>query len=93
MKLAFDAKRALSNGSGLGNYSRNLLNALMKYFPNEKYLFFSPEVKDEFFHQLTGEFKIILPETTFQKTFHPVWRSFDISNQLCNHRVDVYHGL
>ncbi len=93
MKLAFDAKRALSNGSGLGNYSRNLLNALMKYFPNEKYLFFSPEVKDEFFHQLTGEFKIILPETTFQKTFHPLWRSLGINNQLLNHRVDVYHGL
>ena len=93
MTIGFDAKRALNNGSGLGNYSRNLINALTQHFPNNEYLLFSPKAKDEFFHQLTGEFKIVLPETQLQKSFHPLWRSFGIKNQLLKSRVDIYHGL
>ena len=93
MTIGFDAKRALNNGSGLGNYSRNLLNALMQHFPNEEYLLFSPKVKEEFFNQLNGQFKIALPETNLQKSFHPIWRSFGIKNDLQKHRVDFYHGL
>ncbi len=93
MNVAFDAKRALNNGSGLGNYSRNLINALAQHFPNEEYLLFSPMVKDKFFHQLTGRFKIVLPETQLQKSFHPLWRSFGITNQLLKNRLDIYHGL
>ncbi len=93
MTIGFDAKRALNNGSGLGNYSRNLINALTQHFPNDEYLLFSPKAKDEFFHQLSGEFKIILPQTQLQKSFHSFWRSFGIKNDLQKHRVDVYHGL
>ena len=93
MKIAFDAKRALNNASGLGNYSRNLLNALMQNFPDEEYLLFSPMAKDEFFHQLNEEFKVIFPETKFQKSFHALWRSFGIKNDLQKHRVNIYHGL
>lgn len=93
MTIGFDAKRALNNGSGLGNYSRNLINALTQHYPNEDYLLFSPKAKEEFFHQLTGEFKIVLPETHLQKSFHSLWRSFGIKNQLLKSQVDIYHGL
>ncbi len=93
MKIGFDAKRALNNGSGLGNYSRNLINALTQHFPDNEYLLFSPKAKDEFFHQLTGEFKIVLPESQLQKSFHSFWRSVGIKHDLQKHHVDVYHGL
>ncbi len=93
MKIAFDAKRALNNSSGLGNYSRNLLNALMQNFSNEEYFLFSPQVKDDFFHQLTGEFKMIFPETKLQKSAHPLWRSYGIKNQVLKNGIDIYHGL
>jgi len=93
VKIGFDAKRALNNGSGLGNYSRNLLNALMQNFPNEEYLLFAPKAKEEFFNQLTGQFKIALPETNLQKSFHPLWRSVGIKHDLQKHRIDIYHGL
>lgn len=93
MTVAFDAKRALNNGSGLGNYSRNLINTLTQHFPKNEYLLFSPKAKDEFFHQLSGEFKIVLPETQLQKSFHPLWRSFGIKRQLLKNRVDIYHAL
>ncbi len=93
MKIAFDAKRALNNLSGLGNYSRNLLNGLTKYFPENEYLLFTPKAKDEFFHQLQGDFKICFPKTQFQKSLHAFWRSFGVTNQVQNARADVYHGL
>lgn len=93
MKIGFDAKRALNNGPGLGNYSRNLLNALMQCFPNEEYLLFAPKAKEEFFNQLTGRFKIALPETNLQKSFPPLWRSVGIKHDLQKQRIDIYHGL
>lgn len=38
MKIAFDAKRFFHNTSGLGNYSRDLVRILAKYFPENEYL-------------------------------------------------------
>ena len=63
MKIAFDAKRALNNVTGLGNHARILLNALMRDFPENEYLLFAPKAKDEFFHQLHGNFKMFFPKT------------------------------
>lgn len=93
MKIAFDAKRALNNSSGLGNYSRHLLNGLMKHYPNHEYSLFIPKARDEFFHQLHGDFKIHFPETKLQKSFHPLWRSFGVKNQILKVRADIFHGL
>lgn len=93
MKIAFDAKRALNNSSGLGNYSRNLLNGLTKHAPENEYLLFTPKAKDEFFHQLQGDFKMCFPETKLQKSFHPLWRSFAVKNQILKVRADIFHGL
>ena len=56
MKIAFDAKRALNNSSGLGNYSRNLLNALTFYFPENEYLLFTPAARDIFLNELGGSY-------------------------------------
>ena len=93
MKIAFDAKRALNNSTGLGNHARILLNALMRDFPENEYLLFSPKAKDEFFHQLAGDFKIIFPETRLEKSFHPLWRSYGMNRQLDREKANIYHGL
>ncbi len=47
MKIGFDAKRAFLNSSGLGNFSRNTLHALHSYYPDNHYVLFTPEIKDE----------------------------------------------
>jgi glycosyltransferase involved in cell wall biosynthesis len=93
MKIAFDAKRALNNSTGLGNHSRILINALMRDFPEHEYLLFSPRAKDEFSHQLNGRFKIIFPETRLAKSFHPIWRSYGVNRQLEKERANIFHGL
>ncbi len=93
MKIGFDAKRALNNSTGLGNHARILLNALLRDFPEHEYLLFSPKAKEEYLEQLHGRFNIFFPETKFQKTLHPLWRSFGIKKQLTQNRIDIYHGL
>lgn len=93
MKIAFDAKRALNNSSGLGNYSRNLLNALTGYFPENEYLFFSPTAHDTFLNELSGSFKLLFPENKPDQFLQPVWRTWRIKNDLAKHRVELYHGL
>ncbi|HWB63350.1 MAG TPA: glycosyltransferase family 1 protein [Chitinophagales bacterium] len=93
MRVAFDAKRVFNNGTGLGNYARVLLNALMRDYKDNEYLLFTPRLKDEFFHQLNGSFKTILPETKYSRAFSSVWRSWGISRDLLRERVNIYHGL
>lgn len=51
MKIAFDAKRYYHNHTGLGNYSRTLVTALLQQFPENEYVLY-----DEKF--LTRTFKM-----------------------------------
>ena len=60
MEIGFDAKRAFLNTSGLGNYSRNALNALVKYYPENDYFLFTPEEKVAML-ETQNQFKIITP--------------------------------
>lgn len=92
MKIGFDAKRAFLNASGLGNYSRNTLNALLKYFPENNYTLFTPEIKKKLFRNYS-DFDIISPDSSLSKIFKSLWRSFSVSGQLKKHNLDIFHGL
>ncbi len=92
MKIAYDAKRAFLNSSGLGNYSRTIIKAMAHYYSSVQQFLFTPtgnstgfylEVKD------AERLDIIMP-TTFFKSF---WRSYKITHELNKLGVDVYHGL
>ncbi len=47
MNIGFDAKRAFHNFRGLGNYSRNLIQGLIKYNPEHQYVGFTPAFNDQ----------------------------------------------
>lgn len=93
MQIAFDAKRAFNNQSGLGNYSRNLLNALFKYYPENKYLLYTPRKKGEIFNPVNACCEVKLPYRTVDKAFPSYWRSFSVINDLKKDQPDLYHGL
>ncbi len=42
MKIAFDAKRITHNATGLGNYSRFIVNSLSASFPEHTYQLYTP---------------------------------------------------
>ncbi len=92
MKIGFDAKRAFLNSSGLGNYSRNTLNALKEYYNDNQYVLFTPGINEELFSNYK-DFDVISPDSSLSKIFKSLWRSFSVSRQLKNHELDVFHGL
>lgn len=97
MKIAFDAKRALLNHSGLGNYSRNLLISLLHYFPTNEYHLYTPKANAKFQQELNTKARQDLlyhfPQNNIQKRFSFWWRRSLITKQLTKNNINLYHGL
>lgn len=88
MRIGFDAKRAFNNHTGLGNYGRFVIEALLKYAPQNEYLAYTPKPPktDSIGLQLAPK----LPTTLLGGG---IWRSWLIHNNLQQDNVDIYHGL
>lgn len=96
MKIAFDAKRAFLNKSGLGNYSRSLILSMLEHFPENDYQLFSSELASDIFqHPLLHQsnVKVHQPLKFLDKQIPSLWRSYSITKQLIHLQTDVYHGL
>ena len=92
MNIGFDAKRAYHNNTGLGHYSRNLLNALSAYYPEHQYYLFNPKPANRFQLQGNNLFEI-LPQGFLNKLFPSAWRSSWVKKDLQKLKIDLYHGL
>ena len=92
MKIGFDAKRAFLNASGLGNYSRNTLNALQNYYPENQHILFTPEIKNELFVNHC-QFEVVSPQNPFFKIYSSLWRNFMVCRELKKRKIDIFHGL
>lgn len=93
MNIGFDAKRLFNNFTGLGNYSRTIIDILTEYFPENNYWLYTPKVR---MNDITRPY--ILKNSC--KTIHPsknmpgsLWRTFLQSHDLHKNRIDVFHGL
>ncbi len=96
MKIGFDAKRALHNNRGLGNFSRTLLIGLEKYLKELEVHLYSPHVKEETFikwKENHDQFLYHHPQSKFLSFFPSLWRSVLLTNDLKREDLDVYHGL
>ncbi len=92
MKIGFDAKRAFNNAAGLGNFSRNTINALARQYPDDQYLLFNPGSKKPLFVAPENATEIT-PENFWWRNMKNTWRSLHIT-QLAKHLdLDIYHGL
>ena len=92
MNIGFDAKRALFNRSGLGNYSRSTLRLLSQFYPGNRYYIFTPKYAHDLF-QLQGNQFIVEPEAGITSSFPALWRSWGIHRSIKNRKLDIYHGL
>jgi glycosyltransferase involved in cell wall biosynthesis len=91
MRIGFDAKRAFNNRTGLGNYSRFVLNALQKFAPGSTYLAYTPKIKAGLFDEFSTD-NIRLP-TSENKLYGAWWRSYGIIKDLTRDGIQVFHGL
>jgi glycosyltransferase involved in cell wall biosynthesis len=93
ISIGFDAKRALFNYSGLGNYSRNLLSALVKYYPGNSYFLFTPDTRNRIIMPDEEKFRLIEPEKYLFRILRSLWRMKFMVNDLKRHDIEIYHGL
>jgi glycosyltransferase involved in cell wall biosynthesis len=91
MHIGFDAKRAFNNHSGLGNYSRQLIDAMVHYYPEHKYTLFTPKISNDY--KTVIPINTILPTSFMYKKLKSLWRSYGINDSITNQKINLYHGL
>lgn len=94
MKIGFDGKRAMNNNTGLGNYSRYVIEMLAKYGKNNEYLIYCYNYnKNSRLINIENNYNNMHLCLADKKINSSLWRSFFISNQLKKDNVDLYIGL
>jgi glycosyltransferase involved in cell wall biosynthesis len=96
MNIGYDAKRAVYNFSGLGNYSRTLIQALSTYHPNHNYVLYAPGYRpsprlDSL--QNRRNVSIRTPRSLAGRLLKPLWRSRLMVRDLQMDEIDLFHGL
>ena len=91
MRIGFDAKRAFNNHTGLGNYSRFVIEALSRtQWGSLESLLYTPKVKNlTWLNSFDHNFVIKTPSVKVGG----LWRSWLINNDLKKDNVDIFHGL
>ena len=96
MRIGFDAKRAFSNNTGLGNYSRDTIKILSHYFPKNKHLLYTPKKNNNSRISFINDIEntvVCTPESLVNRTFKAYWRSKGVVKDLISNQIDLYHGL
>lgn len=94
MRIGFDGKRAVNNMTGLGNYSRLVMERLAEEFPADTLYVYTPAMRQnprlvplKGFHNV--EFRLP-PAQGFKGS---LWRTFGVTNNLKWDKIDIFHGL
>jgi glycosyltransferase involved in cell wall biosynthesis len=94
MKIGFDGKRAMNNLTGLGNYSRYVIEMLAKENKNDNYIVYCYNYnKDSRLVSIEKKYDnlhLCLPK---KRNNSSLWRSFFITKQLIKDNLDLYVGL
>jgi glycosyltransferase involved in cell wall biosynthesis len=96
MKIAFDAKRAAQNRTGLGNYSRFVLEGLCRAYTDDEYLLYTPSKrKSALLEPLRGyaQCRIVYPDTKLWQKLPSLWRVSAINKQIAADAPQIFHGL
>lgn len=92
MKIGYDAKRAFHNKTGLGNYSRSLIDSMIAYYPKNQYYLFNPKVSTLYVPEGL-ELNTVQPKSFFNKAFPSFWRTFSMNKTIEKLELDIFHGL
>lgn len=93
--IGFDAKRIVSNATGLGSYGRTLVTDLCA-IPSLRLRLYAPNSgRDDLREQLPQSpgLALVTPEPELRGLRAALWRSHGIVNSLRRDGVRLYHGL
>ena len=96
LTIGYDGKRAVANNTGLGNYSRYVIDTLSIGFPRNTYRLYTPVVRDN--PRLApllsrGNVELAWPQTAAGRFMPAMWRTFGLTRRLVSDDVSLYHGL
>lgn len=97
MKIGFEAKRAFHNNTGLGNYSRQIIQDLNQFYPNNEFYLYTPsfEKNENPMFRLFRDYKnnhLRTPEGFLAKISESLWRrKLGIYGE--KDQLDIFHGL
>ena len=94
LKIGFDAKRIVRNGTGLGSYGRTLVNDLASY-PLELSLYAPDQGRDHLRQQirLQENVRFCYPAPSHLPFSKALWRTRGIVSDLRRDGIQVFHGL
>lgn len=96
-KIAYDAKRLVRNTTGLGNYSRTLVNDLSRTLPEAcEMLLYTPSYGRENLREqvsMSQRMRYVYPKSAKSGIAQAIWRSWGIVRDLKKDGVSLYHGL
>lgn len=93
MKIGFDAKKAVSNLTGIGNYSRRCINGIGQLWPETDLVLFAPHKNNaKAVRELTAKVRYVHPQ---RKGALPLlwWRNKGMCDDIKREGVDIFHGL
>jgi glycosyltransferase involved in cell wall biosynthesis len=103
MKIGFDAKRFFFNHSGLGNYSRMLVESLFKYFPENEYVLYADRLDalDHAHPEALRILKLYVDNRSDGSDLYTLvmvdapkwWRTWGLGKRAAQDGVEVFHGL
>jgi glycosyltransferase involved in cell wall biosynthesis len=97
MNIGFEAKRFFTNYTGLGNYSRFIIDALSQNNSEDNLYLFTPRIVDhEENHQILKRknVEVIGPTGLYAKPLlSALWRAWAVSNNPAMKKIQIFHGL
>mgnify|MGYP000884427925 CR=1 FL=1 len=97
MRIGFDGKRAVQNFTGLGNYSRYIVDILCQFYPENEYVLYAPKKREnKRLDKLTRQYQqlqLSYPTTSSWKKLSSLWRVWGVTQQLEKEKIDIFHGL
>ena len=93
MRIGFDAKRAAQNATGLGNYSRFVIQSLAGKPGYDLRLYVPDPRKTALLRDIPHGLPLCYPQGAFWKRCRPAWRSWGVTRDLQRDGVELYHGL
>lgn len=95
MRIGFDAKRAFRNFTGLGNYSRFVMDLVMRSHPEHTYFAYSPKRpggRAVAFADSLPQLEKVYPSGIWNR-LGSIWRTRKITSLLEKDGIDLFWGL
>ncbi len=95
-RIGFDAKRAFNNLRGLGSYSRNLIDGLITFNPENEYFLYGSRPTNPSCRQWLESLEnkvTTVSSVSKTKIGRAIWRSAGMTNSIREDKLNIYHGL